>query len=257
VLAYTTLCSSDLDAADLAFLQYPQQPGLGLQGQLADLVEEQGTAVGGFHQAGTARDRAGKGALFVPEQLGFDEGFRNRRTVYRDHRRMGPGGVLVQGAGNQLLAGAGFTADQYRGHGRRDLADALEQRLHGRAGADDAHILRPLCRGGSLAWRPFRLAAGFYAAGHRLQHLVMVEGLGNVIHRAQLHGIHRRAQAGITGHDQHRSAGCQADQLGTGLARQTQVTDDQIEVTQVVALYGLMYGTRFADLVVVALQQPP
>src|SRR5690606_31087979 len=156
------------DAADLAFLQYPQQPGLGLQGQLADLVEEQGTAVGGFYQAGTAGDRAGKGALLVPEQLGFDEGFRNRRTGYREHRRMGPGGVLVQGAGNQLLAGAGFTADQYRGHGRRDLADALEQRLHGRAGADDAHILRPLCRGGSLAWRPFRLAAGFYDAGHRL-----------------------------------------------------------------------------------------
>src|SRR5690606_40021465 len=73
------------DAADLAFLQYPQQPGLGLQGQLADLVEEQGTAVGGFHQAGTAGDRAGKGALFVSEQLGFDEGFRNRRTRSEEH----------------------------------------------------------------------------------------------------------------------------------------------------------------------------
>ena len=62
-----------------------------------------------------------------------------------------------------------------------------------------------------------------------LEHFVVIERLGDVIHRAHLHRVDRRTQAGVAGHDQHRSALAEFDQLGARRARQTQVTDDQVE----------------------------
>ena len=77
------------DPADLAFLQHAQQARLGFQRQFADLVEKQGAAVGGLHQAGAAGAGTGKGAFFVAEQLGLDQGFRDGGAVHRDQRRLG------------------------------------------------------------------------------------------------------------------------------------------------------------------------
>ena len=71
------------DPTNLAFLQHAQQSRLGFQRQFADFVEEQGAAVGRFHQAGTPGAGAGEGAFLVAEQLGLDQGFRNGRAVHR------------------------------------------------------------------------------------------------------------------------------------------------------------------------------
>lgn len=90
---------------------------------------------------------------------------------------------------------------------------------------------------------------------HSLQHLVVIERFGDVIHRSHFHRIHRRAQAGVAGHDQHGRAFGQLDQLGTGSAWQTQVADDQIERGNAEALLSFLYRAGFADLVLVALEQ--
>src|SRR5690606_6785462 len=92
------------DPADLALLQHAQQARLGIQRQLADLVQEQGAAVGGLHQAGATGAGAGEGALLVAEQLGFDQGFRNGRAVDRDQRRPGPAREVVPGTGGAVGA---------------------------------------------------------------------------------------------------------------------------------------------------------
>ena len=61
------------------------------------------------------------------------------------------GGELVEGAGDQLLAGAGLAVDEDRGGGGRGLLDEPVDLLHGRAA----------CRsGGRCPTRPSRAAAG-------------------------------------------------------------------------------------------------
>ncbi|MCY1174238.1 hypothetical protein D9M73_144320 [compost metagenome] len=176
----------------------------------------------------------------MAEQFGFDQGFRDRRAVHRDQRRLGAARQVVQGAGDQFLAGARLALDQDIGVGRRDLADLHEEFLHRRTGADDADLAVDLrgAAGGAFGGRLGAAAGGRGAAGflavledarHRLQHLVMVEGLGDVVHRAHFHRVDRRAQAGVAGHDQHRGALAELDQLGARRARQAQVTDDQVE----------------------------
>ncbi|CRQ78618.1 hypothetical protein PAERUG_P45_London_17_VIM_2_12_12_01636 [Pseudomonas aeruginosa] len=202
----------------------------------------------------------------MAEQLGFDQGFRNRRTVHRDQRRLGALRQVVQGAGDQFLAGAGLALDQYRGVGRRDLANLAVQLLHRRTGADDAYLAVGCRRAGAA------LAAGLAAVGgdrgraavllavledarHGLEHFVVVERLGDVVHRAHLHRIHRRTQAGVAGHDQNRNAFGELDQFGAGGARQAQVADHHVEGGDGVALLGFLHRAGFADLVLVALQQ--
>ena len=49
---------------------------------------------------------AGEGAALVAEQLALDQLARDRRHVDRDERPAAPLAVIVQRAGDQLLAGA-------------------------------------------------------------------------------------------------------------------------------------------------------
>ena len=74
------------DPVELALLQDAQQLGLGLGGELADLVEEDRAAVGQLEPAGAAGDRAGEGPLLVAEQLALDESRGQGRAVDLDER---------------------------------------------------------------------------------------------------------------------------------------------------------------------------
>ena len=83
----------------------------------------------------------------------------------------------------------------------------------------------------------------------------MVERLGDVVHRAHLHRVHRRTQAGVAGHDQHRGALAQLDQLGARGAWQAQVTDNQVERGNAESLLGFLHRAGFADLVLITFKQ--
>ncbi|MNQ64764.1 hypothetical protein D3C85_791990 [compost metagenome] len=72
------------DGHYLALLQHPQQAGLQRQRHVADLVEEQGAAVGLLQLAAHAfLARAGEAAAAIAEQFALDQGFRNGRAVQR------------------------------------------------------------------------------------------------------------------------------------------------------------------------------
>ena len=62
------------DRADLFFLEGAEQFGLEVEGELADLVEEDGAALGGAEQAFLVAVGAGEGAFDVAEEFAFDEG---------------------------------------------------------------------------------------------------------------------------------------------------------------------------------------
>ncbi|MNC47295.1 hypothetical protein D3C75_963480 [compost metagenome] len=115
---------------DLRLLQEAQQVGLKIQRQVADLVEEQGTAMGRLDPTDLALVGTSEGPLLVTEQFGLDQLLGNRTTVDRHEGLLGATRQAVQGVGHQLLAGPALAADQYRRIGRSELAEQLAQLAH-------------------------------------------------------------------------------------------------------------------------------
>src|SRR5690606_17305565 len=98
--------------------------------QLADLVEEDDAAVGDLEQAALGGLGVGEGAALVAEQLALDELLGERRAVDRDERARAARAARVDGARDDVLAGAALAEEQDRG--RVDLLEALEHAEHGR-----------------------------------------------------------------------------------------------------------------------------
>ena len=96
---------------------------------------------GNFHQSWLHAHGAGKRALLVTEQLGFEQVLGQRGTVDGYESLGRPGAVGVNGARDQLLPGAGLAQHENIGLGARRLLDELEDLGHGRAVAD--HVFQP------------------------------------------------------------------------------------------------------------------
>ena len=109
------------DAANLAALQHAQQLGLHRFGQLADFVEKDRAAVGDFEQADAMLVGAGERAFAMAEQLAFDQRLGQRAAIDRHKRHLGPRALLVNGAGDQLLAGAGLAQESARSNASAQL----------------------------------------------------------------------------------------------------------------------------------------
>ena len=125
------------DPVDHPLLQGPQQLRLQAHIHLGDLVEQQRAAVGLLEPADAPGHGAGERPLLVAEQLGFEQGLGDRRAVDRDEGLARPVGLLVDVAGQHLLAGAALAGDQHRGLGAGDLFGELDHPLHGRIAPDE------------------------------------------------------------------------------------------------------------------------
>ena len=151
------------DAHDLAVLDDAQQADLRGERELADFVEEERAAVGLLEPALPARGRAGEGALLVAEQLRVDQLGRDRAAVDAAERAGAKRRMLVDGAGDDLLAGAGLAEQE---HGCRAPGHHLRPRHdRGQAGvaADQALVAGRSLAGDQVLWqRPgWRGDAGF------------------------------------------------------------------------------------------------
>ena len=109
----------DLDGPDIAhalefaFLQDPQELDLELGRGAVHLVQKNAPGVRGLEPAGPVVDRAGKRALDVAEQLGFEQALGECSAVDPDIRTGEPRAEVVDGTGDQLLARARFSDDQH------------------------------------------------------------------------------------------------------------------------------------------------
>ena len=119
------------------FLKHAQEFDLGAGGHVADFIQKNGAMVGLFEPADALRVRAGEGAAFVAEQFAFQQRFGNGGAIDGDERRVGAVAVLVNGAGDQFLAGAGFAADEHVHRFGGDPANLLVNFLHRGALADE------------------------------------------------------------------------------------------------------------------------
>ena len=124
------------DPADLARLEEPEQLDLHALVELADLVEEERAAVGDLEQPLAVGVGAGEGPFAVAEELALDEVLGQGAAVDRDEGVAGAAALVVEVAGDQLLAGAGLAQDHHAGIGRRDRVDQAADRLHRRGVAD-------------------------------------------------------------------------------------------------------------------------
>ena len=78
----------------------------------------------------------------MPEQFALDEIARNRRHVDGDERTLLALAVIVQRAGDQLLAGAGLAADHHRQIGLHQPRKGPVDLLHGGRAPDERHALQ-------------------------------------------------------------------------------------------------------------------
>ena len=125
------------DAGDLAIFDRAQQPVLRRHRQGAELVEEQGAAVGFLEPAVAGLGGAGEAARLVAEQFGLDQIFGQRGAVHDDQRPGPARRQMVETLGDQLLAGAALADHQHRPVERRGAARALDRVEEGQALADE------------------------------------------------------------------------------------------------------------------------
>ena len=126
--------ASDIFAHPLVFtfLKQPQQLGLDFHRQVADLVEEEGPARGGFDFAPMVAQGAGERAFDVAEQVAFQQFLGQTRTAHGDERSIRQMALLVNGAGHHALAGAAFAQDQNRGRCFRRSQQGVHHLFHER-----------------------------------------------------------------------------------------------------------------------------
>ncbi len=144
------------------------------------------------------------GALDVAEQLGLEQGLGDGAAVHRDEGLAGARAGLVDGLGQQFLAGAAFAAQQHAGVGLRHHARFGQCLGHAAGAADD--LVLP----GFGAAAPGR--AGGRAQGQGLGDLVeqalAVKRLGEVGEHAALGGFHRVGNGAVGGQQDHRQGRC-------------------------------------------------
>src|SRR5438552_1496036 len=238
---------------ELALLEHAQDLRLRLRPHVADLVEEERPAVGDLELALARRDGPREGALLVAEELALDQLARERRAVHLDERLRAPRAVVVGRVGDQLLPCAARAADEDRQVGVRHLADYVEDALHRGALADQAP---ELVRARDLLLEEPERAPHLHAveqALHDQLDLVVVEGLGDVVGRAQLHrldGDLLRAEGGD--HDDRRLRRVlahPAQHVHAAHTLQAEVGDDEVVARLREPPQGLLAREHGIDLV--------
>ena len=114
-----------------------EELGLDRQGELADLVEEEGAAVGELEAAAPLLLGPGEGSALVAEELALDDGLGQRGAVDRDEGALGAARALVEGAGDELLARSALAGDEHGRLGARDSVYQGEELAHRGRAADD------------------------------------------------------------------------------------------------------------------------
>ena len=131
------------ERAVLSLLQEAQHRHLRARSQGVDLVEEQGAALGLGDQPLAVVAGVGEGAPDMAEQLVLEQGVWKRPAIDRHERPACAGAEIVDGAGEQLLAGARLAGDQNRGVELRVAAHQPQGVDEGRRPSHDAKIHEP------------------------------------------------------------------------------------------------------------------
>ena len=134
----------------------------------------------------------------MTEELAVDEGFRDRAAIDDDERVSRAPTVLMQGAGDDFLAGAGFAVNDDGVIGGDDGFDLIREPLNGGALSHD--------RGdrGASACAAVSDRSPRDGPLHGLDEMFVAKGLGDEIESALSGYAHRRRNAAMGGDNDHR-----------------------------------------------------
>ena len=114
------------DTLDLSFLDNAQKLRLCVEGQLANLVEEEGSPLGELEPPHPPLQRTSECSLLVAEEFALDQGGRDRSAIDLHEFTSSPQAEVVQRAGEQFLPGAGFAEQQHGGRRGRYALDVRQ-----------------------------------------------------------------------------------------------------------------------------------
>ena len=234
-------------------LQHAQDLRLRVRAHVADLVEEQGPAVGLLEPADPLLVGAGERALLVSEQLRFEQVLLQRRAVHLDEVARRAQRIVMDRAGDQLLAGAGFAADQAGRVALGDLLHHVEDALQRLARADDLVELVDVLLGVAEVVELVLHALHFERLLDLDLHLLDLERLLHVVERADLHRFDGGGHRAERRHQDHGGGRMQrlggAQDVETVAAAHLQVAQDDVEVALVQPLDGGVAVRGFVHLV--------
>ncbi len=129
----------------LPLLQQPQELDLDRGRQVADFVDEQGSALGRLHPPGLVPVGAGERAFAVAEKLRLEKRLRQGGAIDRDHGSVALIARPVDGVGQQPLARSALPLDQHGalalGDGRHHVEQLLDTSVGGNDGATTCKLL--------------------------------------------------------------------------------------------------------------------
>ncbi len=256
---------------ELARLQDTQQLRLSFQRQVADLIEKQRAAVGGF-EASLARLRgAGERAGLGAEQFRFHQILGQGTHVHLDERAAADRRIRLDDRGDDFLARAVRAGDQHGNVRRRDVGRLGDHIAHGIAFEDQpaqvkARRQRRARLGAFLhgAFALHRQPAQFEQIAHRRQQPRVVPGLGEIVRGAGLHQFDRGFQVspGREQHDRYRRIAFadRMEQRHALLARsrllpEVHVLQDQVDLVRDQRAQSFLRTVRTDDAMALQRQQ--
>ncbi len=238
---------------EAAILQDAEDFGLHVHGHGANFVEEEGAAVGYFEEALLGVDGGGEGSFDVAEEGRFEEVGGDGAGVDGDEGLVAAGGVLVDGFGDKLLAGAGLALDEDGGAGGGDLGHGVEEAEHGLGFADDVFEVIALLEGAlKLNDLGFGAVAGDGGADVG-EELFVVPGLLDEVFGTGADGVDYVADGAEGGdHDDGKVwvvAGDTGEEVDAGLTREGEVEEEEVErvVGEGVEAAGAVGGEGYVE----------
>ena len=250
------------DAPEHALLEDPQELRLAVERHLAHFVQEERPPVGELHEPLLGGFRVGEGAFLVTEQLTLEERLRDRRAVDFHEGKVPPRALVVQAARHELLTGPAVAQNQDRLRlAPRDLADQVAETTGGFGVADDLVdsvllLLEPV-QPPDLAFRP-DLVEG--ASDGKLELFDVLEGLLEVIGRADLDGLHCALDLAEARDDDHSDLGVAGPQRPEDVhavhVREAEVEEDEVWAHLVGHLEPFLPRRGSMDLDLILAQDP-
>ena len=242
-----------------AVFERGEQLGLERRRQVADFIQKKRAARRDFKTPRAVFFRVGKGAFLVPEKFAFKKAFGYRAEIDADKRFGCAGRSAVQGAGNDIFAGAVFAQDEHIGFGRPHLLDGVEHRAHGGRGADQAGELTVEVRVElfALCPQPIHFASGLAqprSRRERGEQFLVLPRLEHEIGRAFFDGLHRGFNAAVRRDENDHRRGIDVENATQpvkplfarrGVSRKVHVEQDRVialVLQQVGDLVGIGFG---------------
>jgi hypothetical protein len=238
------------DGTHLALLERAKELGLHVDGQLADLVEKERSAVRLLEEADARGLRIGERAAGVTEELALEERVRDGRAVDGDERAFAALALVVDGARDELLTGSGFAVDEHRRVAVADAIDEIGDLAHGGAAADDQALVR-VASGAQHADLLAEAAVLHGARDDDAQRLAL-DRLGHEVVGAGADGAHGGLERRVARDEHDRNVGAERNHaladLETARLRHAQVGEDDIEVARCDLLESIGSGRAGRDL---------